>query len=104
MYVYTLYSVVWNKTLIYLIFLTVKQLISKFIVIGLIIQMKHVESIIKKELFRGDKNRSYVMDKVSLFFEWGFNPQLNCPYCDLDGAEVQSSNVTIYFVIYRENT
>lgn len=28
------------------------KLISKFIVIGLITQMKHVESIIKKELFR----------------------------------------------------
>ena len=81
-----------------------KQLIPKFIVIGLITQIKHVETIIKEELFRRDKNRSYVMDKVSLFFEWGFNRQLNCLYCDLDGAEVQSSNVTIYFVIYRENT
>ena len=44
------------------------------------------------------------MDKDYLFFEWGFNPQLNCPYCDFDGAEVQSSNVTRYFVICRENT
>ena len=38
------------------------------------------------------------MGKVSLFFEWGFNWQLNYPYCDLDGAEVQSCNLKDIFL------